>query len=112
VAVIVIFVSYKIGKKAIDVLLDKAPLDTVEKVHKTLATFSEIKHTHNVKVRTAGADTFIKLNIHLDPDLSLRQVHEICDKIEQEVCLLIQRSEVYIHAEPHDKSHLEIEKDN
>jgi cation diffusion facilitator family transporter len=110
VAVIVIFVSYKIGKKAIDVLLDKAPQDTLEKVHQAIATFPEVKHTHNVKVRTAGADTFIKMNIHLDPHLSLLQVHEICDKIEQEVSQLIQRSEVYIHAEPHDKSHIEIEK--
>lgn len=105
VAVIVLYVSYKLGKKAIDVLLDKAPQDAIYKVHKVLATFPEVKHFHSLKIRTAGADTFIKFNVHLEPDLSLLQVHEICDKIENAINKVIARSETYIHAEPQDLSH-------
>jgi cation diffusion facilitator family transporter len=106
VAVIVVYISIKLGKRAIDVLLDKAPADSVEKVNKLLATFPEVKYFHNLKVRTAGADTFIKVSIHFDPDLDLKQVHEICDKIELEINNLIKRSEIFIHAEPQDKEHL------
>jgi len=109
VAFIVIFVSYKMGKKAIDVLLDKAPFDTIEKVLTALQAFPEIKHVHSLKIRTAGADTFIKFNIHLEPHLSLHQVHEICDKIEKNLCELIPRSEVYIHAEPQELGHIQNE---
>jgi len=109
VAAIVLFVSFKLGKRAIDVLLDRAPLDTINIVEKSLATFPEIKHFHSLKVRTAGADTFIKFNIHLDPDLSLLQAHEICDKIEKELNSLITRSEVYIHTEPQDLGHIQTE---
>jgi len=104
VAIIVLSVSYKLGKKAIDVLLDKAPVDTITIVKKTLANYKEVRHFHNLKIRTSGADTFIKFNIHLEPDLTLRQVHELCDDIEKELGGLIARSEVYIHAEPHDQS--------
>ena len=75
VAVIVLFVSFRLGKKAVDVLLDKAPQDTIALVEKTLNSFPEVKLYHHLKVRTAGADTFIKFNIHLDPDLRLRDVH-------------------------------------
>jgi cation diffusion facilitator family transporter len=110
VALIVLYVSYKLGKRAIDVLLDKAPHGTTIIVQQMLTTFPEVRHYHSLKVRTAGADTFIKLNIHLDPDLSLLQVHEICDKIEKEITSLIVRSEVYIHAEPEDIGHIEKEK--
>ena len=102
VASIVLFVSYKLGKRSIDVLLDKAPAETIAIVENTLANYPEVKHFHDLKVRTAGADTFIKFNIHLEPDLSLRQVHELCDKIEKELGELIARSEIYIHAEPHE----------
>jgi cation diffusion facilitator family transporter len=105
VAIIVLFVSYRLGKRSIDVLLDSAPLETIAIVEQTLATYGEVKHFHSLKVRTGGADTFIKFNIHLDPDLSLRQVHELCDKIENELKALIARSEIYIHAEPQDQSH-------
>jgi len=102
VASIVLFVSYQLGKRAIDVLLDKAPMDTVAIVEQTLSNYPEVKQFHDLKVRTAGADTFIKFNIHLEPDLSLRQVHELCDKIENELGELISRSEIYIHAEPQE----------
>jgi cation diffusion facilitator family transporter len=109
VAVIVIYISYKLGKKSIDVLLDKAPAESTLVVEKTLAEFAEVLRFHGLKIRTAGADTFVKVNIHLAPDLSLQQVHEICDKIEKEIGSRIKRSEVYIHPEPEDPGHIQSE---
>ncbi len=112
VALIVLLVSYKLGKKAIDVLIDKAPLDTFNKVEKVLSSYPEIKHFHSIKIRTAGADTFIKFNIHLDPALNLLQVHELCDKIEKGLNSIVPRSEIYIHAEPQVLSHIQTEENN
>jgi cation diffusion facilitator family transporter len=109
VAAIVLLVSFKLGKKAIDVLLDRAPQETLNIVQEALATFPEVKKFHRLKVRSAGADTFIKVNIHLDPDLSLLEVHELCDKIENTVHSLIPRSELYLHAEPHHPKHVDNE---
>jgi cation diffusion facilitator family transporter len=102
VALIVLLVSYKLGKKAIDVLLDRAPQETISMVHEVLSKFPEVKEIHRLRVRTAGADTFIKVNIHLEPDLSLLEVHELCDIIENTVHLMIPRSELFLHAEPLD----------
>ena len=110
VALIVLFVSYKLGKKAADVLLDKAPQDIVVKVQQVLSKYGDVKHFHSLKVRTAGADTFIKFNIHVDPDSNIRQIHILCDNIEQEINTIIPRSEVYIHAEPQDISHIQAEE--
>jgi len=112
VAVIVLFVSYQLGRKAIDVLLDKSPVNTTKIVSSTLKEFPEVLKFHGLKARTAGADTFIKFNVHFDPDLSLREVHEVCDKIESEIKKRVVRSEVYIHAEPEEISHLENEADD
>jgi len=112
VAVIVLYVSYQLGRRAIDVLLDKSPVNTTKIVSATLKEFPEVLKFHGLKARTAGADTFIKFNVHFDPDLSLREVHEVCDKIESEIKKRVVRSEVYIHAEPEEISHLENEPDD
>lgn len=112
VALIVLFVSYRLGKKAVDVLLDKAPQETILKVRQVLDNYPEVKYFHSLKVRTSGADTFIKFNIHVEPDWNLKDVHVLCDKIEKELNSVIPRSEVYIHAEPQETNHLkEDEKD-
>jgi divalent metal cation (Fe/Co/Zn/Cd) transporter len=79
-------------------------------VEQTLNSFPEVKLYHHLKVRTAGADTFIKFNIHLDPDLRLRDVHELCDRIERSLMEQIKRSEIYIHVEPQDVCHLQEEE--
>jgi len=110
VAVIVLMVCYKLGKKAIDVLLDKAPTELDQVVRQTLNRFEEVKQYHSLKIRTAGADTFIKVNIHLEPTLSLQEVHNICDKIEQEFEKIIPRCEIYLHAEPQSDDHTCSEK--
>ena len=109
VALIVLFVSYRLGKKAIDVLLDKAPFETIGVVKEILVGFAEVKEYHNLKVRTAGADTFIKFNIHVEPEANLLYVHELCDRIEKELQNKIPRSEVYIHAEPQEANHIKTE---
>ncbi len=55
VAGIIIYVSFQLGKKAIDVLLDKAPHESISKVEDILKNRPEVKYFHNLKMRTAGA---------------------------------------------------------
>ncbi len=112
VALIVLFVSYKLGKRAIEVLLDKAPQETIDKVEKVLKTYNEVMLYHSLKIRTAGADTFIKFNIHLNPASILTDVHGLCDRIEKDLNAVVPRSEVYIHAEPQDSCHVQSEAED
>jgi len=106
VALIVLFVSYRLGRRAIDVLLDSAPKGSRNIVNQVLEKYPEVKKFHEIKIRTSGADTFIKFNIHVDPLFSLKETHELCDKIEQDIKDQIPRSEIFIHAEPEEESHI------
>lgn len=106
VALIVLFVSFRLGKRAIDVLLDRAPSGSKNIVNQVLEQYPEVIKFHQVKIRTSGADTFIKFNIHLNPLISLKETHELCDKIEHDIKNRIPRSEIFIHAEPEDESHI------
>ena len=102
VAVIVIYVSYKLGKRSIEVLLDKVPESTRIKIEEVMAKVSEITTYHDLKVRTSGADTFVELNIHVSPQITIEEAHRITDDIEMEIRSVIPRCEVHVHAEPEE----------
>ncbi len=102
VAMIVIYVSYKLGKKAIDALLDKSPEDTVLKIQSILDADKLITRYHDLKVRTMGAETHVEMNIHVTPGITIEAAHKISHEVEQEIIKVIERCEVHIHIEPEE----------
>jgi cation diffusion facilitator family transporter len=100
VALIVLFISYKLGRKATDILLDKAPVSDIELVTSIVNNCPEVRYFHDLKIRVSGADTFINLTIHLSPDLSIKEAHTISHNVERKICSQINRCEVFIHYEP------------
>ncbi len=100
VAGIVILISIRLGKRSIEVLLDYAPREKFTKIGSVLNSLNEIDTFHSLKVRSAGADTFVSVIVTLNPQLRLDQAHEICDKIEAEICKVVDRCDVFVHVEP------------
>ncbi len=105
VAFIVIGVSYKLGKRAVDVLLDKAPDELIPIIKNILNEFPEVSSYHSLKVRQSGADTFIELSVHFAPNLHISKVHTITENIEQRICSHVKRCSIHIHQEPEDSKH-------
>lgn len=102
VAVIVIYISIKLGKKSIDVLLDKAPQDVLQKIRAKLLRMEQVRHFKNLRVRSSGADIFVEVTIEVDPGLSIIQAHDIANETEIQIRELVSRCEVHVHAEPFD----------
>lgn len=100
VAFIVIVISYRLGKRSIEVLLDYAPRDKLSKIERVLKTIPELETYHSLKVRTSGADTFVMVIVTLNPNIRINIAHEICDKVESEICKVIDRCDVFVHVEP------------
>jgi cation diffusion facilitator family transporter len=103
VAFIVIYVSIKLGKRSIDVLLDRAPKNMQPRIIEVLSNMKEIYHFHDLKVRSSGADIFIEVNIHVDPALSIQEAHEISHRAEREILKHCKRCRIHIHTEPEEK---------
>jgi cation diffusion facilitator family transporter len=102
VAVIVVFVSFRLGKKAINELLDMAPQDLTLKISKYLHEDKDVKFFHDLKIRTSGAETFVEVIVHLSQDLNLIRSHEITEKLESSILAIIDKGKVFVHAEPHN----------
>jgi len=101
VAIIVLTVSFRLGKKAVNALLDSSPASIHEEISILLQSIPEVKSFHDLKVRIAGADTFINLTIHLEPGLSIREAHTISHLVEEKISANLKRCEIQIHYEPH-----------
>jgi len=105
VAMIVIFVSVKLGRRAIDALLDRVPADKVKEIEKLLNTVPEVFSYHDLRVRAAGADHFVDVTIHVNPKLSVTEAHEISHKVNALICNNIERCVVQVHYEPDEPVH-------
>lgn len=100
VACIVLFISFRLGRKAVDVLLDKAPANIFSSVTLVLDNIPEILRYHDLKIRSAGSYTFIEVNIHVETGLTIQEAHNISHKAEKEICRIIDKCEVHVHTEP------------
>lgn len=103
VAIIVLAISYRLGKQAIDVLLDRQPKGIRNVVENELESIPEVRSYHDLQIRSGGASTFVNVKVQFNKDITLADAHKLCDKIEQELSTLIPRCEVNVHAEPDNR---------
>jgi len=100
VAIIVIWISYRLGKRTIDVLLDRVPSGVREKVHELVTQVAGVDELRSMRIRQSGANYFIDLVIGIKRRSTFDQVHSIMDKVEFSVMQSIPRADVIVHSEP------------
>jgi cation diffusion facilitator family transporter len=109
VAVIVIYVSYNLGRRTIEGLLDTAPKGLPEKIETLVTGIPGVVDCHEVRVRSSGAEMFIDTHILVDPMLSLSEVHQLTDKIETAIRKIEPAADITVHPEPAGQQILEHE---
>jgi cation diffusion facilitator family transporter len=102
VAFIVLFVSYRLGKRTIDVLLDRAPEGLKEKIVAAAAEVEGVISAGKVRLRQSGAQTFVDMTIELDRNLSLERTHAIAEDVEVRIQAFVPGSDVVIHTDPRE----------
>ena len=89
VSLLVIMVSIKLGKKAVDVLLDAAPQGMIADIRRDVQNTDGVLDVASIRVRPAGAQYFIDLNVGINKNESHRLVyaivHEIRDRLTQKI---------------------------
>jgi cation diffusion facilitator family transporter len=100
VAILVLSVSYKMGRKAFDALMDRAPDRIVEQINQIIKTIPGVLKFHDLRVRESGSTKFVELNIHVHKGLSIEKAHRISEKVEEEIAKKISSCKVTVHIEP------------
>lgn len=102
VAIYMLIEGYALFKKSFNPLMDEAI--EKEELAKILATFEENKyHIHNLRTRKSGNTIFADVHLELPQDMILKDVHDICDKIEKLLSTKLPGIIINIHVEPNQK---------
>ncbi|MCL1798172.1 MAG: cation diffusion facilitator family transporter [Eggerthellaceae bacterium] len=102
VAVIISKAAYDLLKEAFLPLIDVSlPEDERETITRVLAGHEEqFVEFHDLRTRKAGAERYVDLHLVMPRNISIGEVHELCDVIEDEVNAQLRGAQVLIHAEP------------
>lgn len=99
VALIILKESFHLLKKAFSPLIDSSLSE--EELNIINSTLKEMSVSyHGLRTRKSGSFRFADMHIEMPGNMSLRDVHEKCNKIETELEKKIPRLDVNIHAEP------------
>ncbi|MCX6574374.1 MAG: cation-efflux pump [Candidatus Aminicenantes bacterium] len=102
VAFIVLFVSYRLGKRTIDVLLDSAPDGLKDKIVAAADEVEGVINPGHVRMRRSGARVFIDMAIEVDRNLSFERTHAIAEGVEAKIQALVPGADVVIHTDPRE----------
>ena len=100
VAMIVLSVSYRLGRRAFDVLIDRAPTKIVDQINQVIDKIPGVIKYHDLRVREGGSYKFVELNIHVNKGLSIEEAHSISENVEDEITKKIPHCKVTVHIEP------------
>ncbi len=100
VALIVLFVSYRLGRRTVDALMDRVPQGLSEKVEEAIKAVDGVEKLVNLRVRPSGARVFIDATVGIRRTIPFEQAHQIMEHIERAVHAIDQNIDVIVHADP------------
>jgi ferrous-iron efflux pump FieF len=91
--------SLELLKSSVMELLDYAPSDVVERARRKAQSVAGVHSVKSVKVRKSGGIYHAELTITVDENLTVREAHEIADKVEKIIKEEL-GGDVSVHVEP------------
>jgi len=102
VAFIVLFVSYKLGKQTVDVLLDRAPEGLIQQFREAAAAIDGVLSIGQVRVRRSGPRLFVDMSVDVDRNLSFERTHAIAEAVEARIEQISPGADAVIHTDPRE----------
>ncbi|MFC3612592.1 cation diffusion facilitator family transporter [Lutimaribacter marinistellae] len=102
VALNILWTGWQVMRDALGGLMDAAlPEDQMEAIRQAIADNAQGAHeAHDLRVRQAGAATFVDFHLVVPGETTVSDAHDVCDRIEEAIEDAIPGSEVTIHVEP------------
>ncbi|MBN2578329.1 MAG: cation diffusion facilitator family transporter [Pirellulales bacterium] len=100
VAGIVVGVSFRLGKKSVDDLLDSVPAELSSQVEEAVRLVPGVAGINQVRLRRSGADVFVDLTVTVERAAAFEQAHDVSEAVENAVRRLLPQADVVVHVEP------------
>jgi cation diffusion facilitator family transporter len=100
VSVIVIYVSLRLGRRAVDALLDRAPKGLADQVSRSVGEVSGIQRVSRTRVRDVGNQVFVDLTVDVPRHLSFEESHQLTQEARDAVHAIMHNADVVVHTVP------------
>ncbi len=100
VSAIVVYVSLRLGRRTVSVLLDSAPYGMAAQIEQEVARLPGVSAVQRVRLRQSGPATFVDMTLAVPRSASLEEAHATAEKAEAAIQQLFPRADVMVHIDP------------
>lgn len=101
VGAFILFGAWRVGRAALDQLMDRELLDgTEEKIRGLALSHPAIQAVDHIRTRMAGRTPTIQLYVYLADDTALNTVHQIGDEVVEKIQEIFPEADILLHEEP------------
>ena len=104
IALMIMLPAVKMAIPSVNELLEASlPRDTIDRMYQIIASVPGVRKVHNLRSRRNGRSYMVDVNIHVDPDITVRQGHAISNAVEHELHDNFGSDMIiYVHIEPQE----------
>lgn len=104
------FGAARIAKTAADMLMDRElPKAVRERIKMIVMKHDDVHSLHDLRTRKSGMTIHISFDVEIDPEMPLRDAHEVTRDLETMILIDFPEAEIIIHMDPigdiHDARH-------
>ena len=93
--------AWHASQEAVEQLMDHEwPDERKAKFLEVVARHPELRGLHDLRTRTSGNHDFVQFHVWVDPEMTVRQAHDVMDGIEARLMREFPGIEVLIHPDP------------
>ena len=100
VAAAVAVATVRLGKRSVDVLMDRAPGGPVKAIEDAAGAAPGVAETRRVRVRSSGNQLFADVTVAAGRTASLERAHDIAEGVERAIERVSPGADVVVHIEP------------
>jgi divalent metal cation (Fe/Co/Zn/Cd) transporter len=100
VAGLVLVVSYRMGRRTIEALMDRVPEGLEDELRGVMGHVKGVSEIRGVRLRPSGPKMFLDTTVAIPRTMPFQQAHEVMDNIERSVRARYPDMDVIVHAEP------------
>jgi len=110
VSVVLIVLAWRIGRRSVDVLMDRAPETRAEAITKAVEAVRGVQEARRVRVRGSGDQLFADVTVAAGRTATLERAHDIAENVEREIERVAPGIDVVVHVEPISETHGMVER--
>jgi cation diffusion facilitator family transporter len=103
VAFLVILASWRLGKRTVDILMDRAPEGLKSEIQKMVEKVEGVSQCSRLRIRRSGAQVFVDMNVSLDKNTNLEEAHHIASEVERNIRSILPETDIVVHTEPAER---------